>query len=51
MIDLLAGEWRLARSTLSVTRGAANRDKVVKLAGEPAELAGRISHWLKEHAD
>ncbi|WP_395711232.1 DUF167 domain-containing protein [Reyranella sp.] len=51
VIDLLAGEWRLAKSTLSVTRGAANRDKVVKLAGEPAELAGRISHWLKEHAD
>ena len=47
VIDLLAGEWRLARSTIAVTRGAAARDKVVKLAGEPAALADRISHWLK----
>jgi len=49
VIDLLAGEWRLARSTLAVTRGAAARDKVVKLAGEPAELADRISLWVKAH--
>ena len=51
VIDLIADEWRLAKSTLSVTRGAANRDKVVKLAGEPAVLAGRISQWLKERSD
>ena len=51
VIDLIAGEWRLARSTLSVTRGAASRDKVVKLAGEPALLAGRICQWLKERSD
>ena len=51
VIDLLAGEWRLARSTIAVTRGAAARDKVVKLAGEPGELAGRIGQWLKEQAD
>lgn len=51
VIDLLAGEWRLAKSTLSVTRGAATRDKVVKLAGDPTELAGRICVWLKERAD
>ncbi len=51
VIDLIAGEWRLAKSTIAVTRGAAARDKVVKLAGEPAELAGRIGQWLKGHAD
>ena len=50
VIDLIAGEWRLARSTLSVTRGAASRDKVVKLAGEPAALAGLICQWLKERS-
>lgn len=51
VIDLIADEWRLARSTIAVTRGAAARDKVVKLAGEPGELAGRIGQWLKEQAD
>jgi uncharacterized protein (TIGR00251 family) len=50
VIDLLAGEWRLAKSTIAVTRGAAIRDKVVKLAGDPAELADRIAHWLEAHS-
>lgn len=50
VIDLIAGEWRLAKSTIAVTRGAAARDKVMKLAGEPAELVGRIGQWLKERA-
>ncbi len=48
VIELLAGEWRLAKSAFAVMRGAANRDKVVSIAGEPALLVERIAAWLRE---
>jgi uncharacterized protein (TIGR00251 family) len=50
VIDLLAAAWRLPRSTFAVTRGAANRDKVLSISGEPALLAGRIADWARGEA-
>ena len=46
VLELLAGEWRLAKSAFEITRGAANRDKVVSIAGDPALLVERIAAWI-----
>jgi uncharacterized protein YggU (UPF0235/DUF167 family) len=45
LIDLLAAEWRLARSSFEVTKGAGGRDKVLSISGDTTELAGRIASW------
>ncbi len=49
VVALLAAEWRLPRSAFDVLRGAAARDKVFSISGEPAALAGRIAEWVREH--
>jgi uncharacterized protein YggU (UPF0235/DUF167 family) len=49
VIDLLAKAWRLPKSAFTVTRGAAGRDKVLSIAGEPDLLAGRIVEWVSHH--
>ena len=48
VVELLAGEWRLAKSAFEVMRGAAARDKVVSIAGDPALLVERIAAWVRE---
>ncbi len=48
VIDLLAGEWRLPKSVFEIVRGTAQRDKVVRISGEPDRLAGRIAEWMRE---
>ena len=50
VIELLAAEWRLPKSAFEVMRGAAARDKVVSISGEPASLADRIGQWMRERA-
>ena len=50
VIALLAGEWRLPKSSFAVTRGAAARDKVLSISGQSAALAGRIGTWAREQA-
>jgi uncharacterized protein YggU (UPF0235/DUF167 family) len=49
VVALLAAEWHLPRSAFHVLRGAAARDKVFSISGEPAALAGRIAEWVREH--
>lgn len=49
VVALLAGEWHLPGSAFAVLRGAAARDKVFSISGEPAALAGRIAEWVREH--
>ena len=49
VVALLAAEWHLPRSAFAVLRGAAARDKVFSISGEPAALAGRIAEWVREH--
>lgn len=48
LIDLLAEEWRLPRSALEIMRGAAQRDKVVRISGEPDRIAEKIVAWMNE---
>jgi hypothetical protein len=50
VIELLAAEWRLPKSTFEVMRGATARAKTVSISGEPASLAGRIGQWMRERA-
>ena len=51
LIDLLADEWRLPKSVFEIMRGAAQRDKVVRISGEPDRLAERIAAWMGERAE
>ena len=51
VVELLAAEWRLPKSVFEITRGAAARDKTVKISGEPGLLAGRIAQWMRERAE
>lgn len=50
VIELLAAEWRLPKSSFEVTKGAAARDKVLSISGDSAVLVGRIVAWVREHA-
>lgn len=50
IVELLAGEWRLPKSSFEVTKGATARDKVLSISGESAALAGRIAAWVREQA-
>jgi hypothetical protein len=40
---LLAKAWRLRRSDLSIASGAASRNKIVHITGEPAALQARLA--------
>ena len=51
LIDLLAEQWRLPKSIFEIMRGAAHRDKVVRISGEPNQLAERIVAWMHEEND
>lgn len=46
VIKLLAAEWGVAKSTISVVLGAADRRKVVQLAGNPVALTEKLQDWL-----
>lgn len=49
VIDLLAREWRLPKSSFAVLRGETVRDKVLSIAGEPALLSRAIADWACRH--
>jgi hypothetical protein len=48
IVKLLASEWGLAQSSLSLRSGATDRRKSFHLAGEPAALLARLEGWLKK---
>jgi uncharacterized protein (TIGR00251 family) len=50
VIELMAREWRLAKSAIEVVRGATARQKVLAIAGQPDSLAAGISAWLRQRA-
>jgi uncharacterized protein len=47
LLRLLAKQWRLPRRHLSIIVGARSRDKIVKIAGDPAALIARLAPFLK----
>lgn len=46
LLRLLAREWRLPRTALSISVGARSRNKLVHIAGDPGELTSRIEALL-----
>jgi len=46
VVALLAGIWRVPKSTLTIASGAAARDKTVHVTGSP-DLATRLDAWAK----
>lgn len=46
VLALLADEWRLPRSSLSIKAGNAGRRKIIGVTGDPDELMGALLVWL-----
>jgi len=47
LLRLLAKQWRLPRRDLSIVGGVKSRNKVVRIAGAPAELMARLAPLIK----
>ena len=45
LLRLLAKEWRLPRSSLTIATGAGDRRKTVAVAGDPEVIAARLTDW------
>ncbi len=45
VIALLAKEWGVAKSAISVVAGATDRRKIVEIRGQPAELMRELQAW------
>jgi uncharacterized protein (TIGR00251 family) len=50
VIALLAKEWGVAKSAISVVAGATDRRKIVEIRGQSAELMQRLQAWLDSRA-
>ncbi|MGH6883299.1 DUF167 domain-containing protein [Hypericibacter sp.] len=50
LIELLAREWRIARSSITLESGATDRRKLLHLAGDPMALEALVTDWLARHA-
>jgi uncharacterized protein (TIGR00251 family) len=46
LLQLLARAWRVARRDLSIVVGAASRNKIVRIAGEPHQLLAKLSNEI-----
>lgn len=46
VVALLAREWGVAKSAISVVSGATDRRKIVDIRGQSAELMQTIEAWL-----
>ena len=49
LLRLLAKEWRLPRSSLTIAAGAGDRRKTVAVAGDPDAIAARLTDWAAVH--
>jgi len=48
LIKLLAAEWKVAKSTITVIRGATDRNKTLLVAQETDTLMQRLHQWLEK---
>jgi uncharacterized protein (TIGR00251 family) len=51
VIALLAKEWGVAKSAISVVTGATDRRKLVEIRGPSQELLAKLQGWLAAHKD
>ncbi|MEZ5832645.1 MAG: DUF167 domain-containing protein [Dongiaceae bacterium] len=49
VIALLAKEWGVAKSAISVVSGATDRRKLVEIRGPSQELLAKLQGWLAAH--
>ena len=47
LIALLAEEWRLPKSSMSLVSGASARNKTLLIAGDRERLLARMDQWVK----
>lgn len=47
LIELLAKEWRVPKSSISVVRGATDRHKTLLVAGAPSALLAQLETWWR----
>ena len=51
VIALLAREWGVVKSAISVVSGATDRRKLVEIRGPSQDLLARLQSWLAARAD
>jgi uncharacterized protein len=49
LVALLAREWRLPKSAFAVVSGAADRHKIISIAGDPGTIMAKLRGWSREH--
>jgi uncharacterized protein len=49
LIKLLSKEWKLPKSVISVRIGAANRRKVIQVAGPSDALTTQLNDWIAHY--
>ena len=47
VIALLAGEWRLPKSSFDVIKGQTARAKTIRVTGAPEAIVERVTHWMR----
>jgi uncharacterized protein YggU (UPF0235/DUF167 family) len=47
LIRLLAKEWRVAKSSIQVTKGRTSRRKALSVAGETGVITDKLAEWLR----
>lgn len=46
LVRLLAKQWGVPRTSIALTAGAAERNKILHVSGDPDDLFRRIEGWL-----
>lgn len=45
LIELLAGAWKLPKSSIEVNRGKTDRNKTLFIRGDTDEILKKLQHW------
>lgn len=46
VVRLLAKAWKLPKSAFTVLLGATDRNKLLRIDGDPSELLERLTRWM-----
>ena len=47
LIKILSNEWGVAKSSLEIVQGRANRRKVVEISGDAPTVERKLAAWMK----
>lgn len=51
VVALLAKEWRVPKSSMTIVAGRTSRRKTLMVAGDPAALMARLNAWVAERLE